>query len=147
MNILLTLAQEGLEFAKALLKLTEDNESSSTQTDMDGMDFFPDVLENTSGDDLTYLMSTMWEQIEQDTKVKLMMMFYSDLTFNELSDFFAFLGHCLNKDIYEASTSGGKKASDLNFDDLKAANKSSFYESADQRLRAFINKLTEKTSL
>ena len=68
------------------------------------------VLENTSGDDLTYLMSTMREQIEQDTRLTLMMMFYSDLTFNEQSDFFAFLGHCLNKDIYEASTNNGKKS-------------------------------------
>jgi hypothetical protein len=77
------------------------------------MDYFSDVLENTSGDDLTYRMSTMWEQIKQDTKLKLIMMFYSDLTFNEQSDFFAFLGHCLNKDIYEASTSNGKKTSDI----------------------------------
>ena len=92
------------------MKLNDTNESSSTQTDMDGMDYFSDVLENTSGDDLTYFMSTMWEQIEQDTKLKLMMMFYSDLTFNEQSDFFAFLGHCLNKDIYEASTNNGKKS-------------------------------------
>ena len=75
------------EFATALLKLKDTNESSSTQTDTDGMDYFSDVLENTSGDDLTY-MSTMWEQIEQDTKLKLMIMFYSDLTFNEQSDYF-----------------------------------------------------------
>ena len=73
-------------------------------------------------------------------------MFYSDLTFNEQSDFFAFLGHCLNKDFYESSTNNGKTSSDLNFDDLKAANKSSFYESADKRLKVFIDKLTEKTS-
>ena len=93
---------------------------------MDGMDYFSDVLENTSGDDLTYLMSTMWGKIEQDTKLKLLLMFYSDLTFNKQSEFFAFLGHCLNKDIYEASTNNGKKSSNLNFDNLIAAKKSTF---------------------
>ena len=34
----------------------------------------------------------------------------------------------------------------LNFDDLKALNKTSFYESTDKRLKVFIHKLTEKTS-
>ena len=82
------------------------------------IDYFSYVLENTSGDDLTFLMSTMWEQMEQATQLKLMMMFYNDLTFNEQSDYFAFLGHCLNKDIYEAFTNNGKTSSDLNFDDL-----------------------------
>ena len=33
------------EFATALLKLNDTNESSSTQTDMDGMDYVSDVLE------------------------------------------------------------------------------------------------------
>ena len=134
------------EFAKALLNSTEIKESNSTQTDMDGIDYFNDVLENTSGDDLSYLMSTLWMQFEQDTKLKLMMMFYSDLSFNEQSDLFAFLGHSLNKDMYAASTKNDKKSFDLNFDDLKAANKSSFYESCDRRLKAFIDNLTEKTS-
>ena len=43
-------------------------------------------------------MSTLWMQFERDTRLKLMM-FFSDLSFDEQSDLFARLRHCLNKDM------------------------------------------------
>ena len=120
-------------FAKTLLECFDEKESQATQTDM-------------SSDDFSFMISNQWMHLETDTKLKLLMMFFSDLGFDEQSDFFAFLGHCLNSDIYEESKNYKKKYSDLNFDDLKAVNKKIFYDRCDSRLKSFIDNLTENTS-
>ena len=143
-------------FAKALLDLIEnenvekssqtENEKveKSSQTDMDISEFISEVTKNASSDDLAYLISSMWIHIYMVDKVKLMMMFFNELSFDRQVDFFAFLGHCLNEDMYKASIQNDKTSSDLNLDDLKASNKSDFYQRCDKRLKYFIDNLTER---
>ena len=101
-------------FAKALLDLIEnenvekssqtENEKveKSSQTDMDISEFISEVTKNASSDDLAYLISSMWKHIYMVDKMKLMMMFFNELSFDGQVNIFAFLGNCLNEDMFKA---------------------------------------------
>ena len=107
----------------------------ATQTDM-------------SSDDFSFIISYLWMHLETDSKLKLLMKIFSDLGFDEQSDFYEFLGHCLNSDIYEESILMTEKlvwSLTLVFN-WKAIKKKIFYDRCDSRLNSFIDNLTENAS-
>ena len=57
-------------FAKTLLECFDEKESQATQTDM-------------SSDDFSFMISNLWIHLEKDTKLKLLMMIFSDLGFDD----------------------------------------------------------------
>ena len=131
--------------AHALLEVANTQEHIGTQTDnlkikhnhcqtkdMDINDMF-DTLEKLSEEDRSYMVSSAWMEMSSQCKLKLLMMFYSNLEVEEQSDMLAFQGHSLNKEIYETSKHKSKNASELNFDDLKSYSKSKLYEKCDKR--------------
>ena len=150
------LQQNAKIIAHALLEVSNAEEHVGTQTDhvelrndhcqtedMDIKDIF-DILEKLSEEDRSYVVSSVWNEMSSQCKLKILMICYSNLGLEEQSDMLAFQGHSLNKEIYETSKRKSKNASELNFDDLKTSSKSKFYEVCDKRLRSFIDNLTNK---
>ena len=143
-------------FAKNILDITTNHENKSVQTkktdftdqiiqtDYDIPAIFLECLENMNGEDHSYFISSVWMKMEDSDKVKLLMLLYDELGFNEQCDLLAFQGYSLNKEIYEASKQNDKAAYNLNLNDLKTSKKSEFYENCDGRLKSFIDNLTNK---
>ena len=134
-----------LLFAKSLLDLTEHvgNEQSS-QTDSDLGDIFNDFIEQAPNEELLYMTSSLLTRLVNKDRLKLLMMSFSQLDYEEQCDFFAFQGHSLNQELYAASKEGDKNAYEINLEDLKTATKSEFYGKCDKRLKSFIDKLTDR---
>ena len=150
------LKQNARIIAHTLLELTNDQEDIGTKTDnvelknihrqtedMEINDTFV-IIENLSEEEQSYVISSTWMEMSSQCKLKLLMMCYSNLAFEEQSEMLAFQGHSLKKEIYKTSKQKSKNASQLNFDNLKSSNKSKFYEKCDKRLRSFIVNLTNK---
>ena len=79
-----------LDYLLKFFKVFNEKELHATQTDM-------------SSDDFWYIILYLWMHLETDSKLKLLMKIFSDLGFDEQSDFYEFLGHCLNSDVYKES--------------------------------------------
>ena len=88
-----TLRANVKSFSEELLNFCENKETKTTQTD--NRDILSEILENSSSD-LPYIVSNLWLNLMSKEKLKLLMMFYSDLKFDDQCDFFSFLGHSLN---------------------------------------------------
>ena len=58
-------------------------------------------------------------------------------------DLFSFLGSSLNENIYKRTTNNKKHSKDLSIKDLKTATKDKLYGECDERLKNFIDCLTE----
>ena len=114
-----------LLFAKSLLDLTEHvgNEQSS-QTDSDLGDIFNDFIEQAPNEELLYMTSSLLTRLVNKDRLKLLMMSFSQLDYEEQCDFFAFQGHSLNQELYAASKEGDKNAYEINLEDLKTTTKS-----------------------
>ena len=84
------------------------------------------ITQNMVNFENSYLTSLLWKQMEEKDKVKLMLMFYCDLSIEGQSDLFSFLGNALNDDLYKESTKSDISAQDLNLEDLKKSSKINF---------------------
>ena len=123
-------------FAKNILDLTTNHADKSVQTkksdftdqiiqtDYDIPAIFLEGLENMNGEDHSYFISSVWMKMVDSDKVKLLMLPYDELGFNEQCDLLAFQGYSLNKEIYEASKQNDKAAYNLNLNNLKTSKKS-----------------------
>ena len=130
--------------AKALLESSTEVKDAGSQANFDISDIMSEISENGSSEEISYLISTLWTETEISDKVKLMMIFYDQLSLDGQEDFFAYLGNCLNDDMYKASTTTGRNLSDMNLEDLKEAKKCEFYHKCDKRLKSFLDHLTKK---
>ena len=90
------------------------------------------------------MTSSLLTRLVNKDRLKLLMMSFSQLDYEEQCDFFAFQGHSLNQELYAASKEGDKNAYEINLEDLKTATKSEFYGKCDKRLKSFIDKLTDR---
>ena len=129
-------------FSKEILDFCDkDNkETKAMQTEI--RDIISEILENSSHN-LPYVVSNLWLNLKSNDKLKLLMMFFNDLEFEDQCDFFGFLGHSLNDIVYNAMKSDQKNHSNITFDDLKTSNKKKFYEGTDKRIRSFIDNITK----
>ena len=80
------------------------------------------------------ITSSLLTRLVDKDKLKLLIMSFNELNYEEQCDFFAFQGHSLNQELYAASKEGDKHAYELNLNDLKTATKSEFYGKCDKRL-------------
>ena len=136
------------QFAMNLLRITDDVIDNSTQTETSGNYvnemFFKNIQDKTQ-EEQSYYLSSFLVSLDDTEKLKILMMFYEELEFNDQCSLLAFIGDSLNQSIYEASSKNIKPASTLNLDDLKNAKKSDLYDSCDQRVKYFIDNLTKKS--
>ena len=133
-------------FARDLLMITDDVQDRSTQTSDNFVDeMFFKSIQYKSHEEQSYYLSSFLMILDETEKLKILMMFYEELAFNDQCALLAFIGDSLNQNIYEASTKNIKNASTLNLDDLKVASKSDFYDTCDQRVKYFIDNLTKKS--
>ena len=77
-----------LDYLLKFFKVFNEKELHATQTDM-------------SSDDFSFIISYLWMHLETDSKLKLLMTIFSDMGFDEQSDFYEFLCLCSNSDTYE----------------------------------------------
>ena len=138
-----------ISFANALLSLTGVCESKSCQTDIE-RDTSENVINSISEQtqhmanyEKSFLLSIIWKQMHEIDQVKLLLMFYTELSFEGQCDLFALLGKQLNCELYEATKCSDNGAAKLNLENLKKSSKADFYKSCDNRLQSFIDSITE----
>ena len=99
-------------FARALLSLAGENQTKSCQTDFDSKSLMNEVFEKNTAENTiesicdksqkmvnyerSFLITKLLKQINEKDKVKLLFMFYCDLSKDGQSDIFSFLGNSLN---------------------------------------------------
>ena len=135
-----------LSFATALSNALVGSESKSCQTMTDSTTMIENICEQTqdmASYEKSYLLSLFWKQIHEIDQVKLVLLFFNELTFEGQCDLFTLLGNELNKDVYEATKSSDVNIGELDLESLKKSNKTDFYQSCDKRLQSFIDALTE----
>ena len=120
------------QFALGILNFCDEKKSQGTQT-ID-IDILEEINENASVDQISILVSNLWLKLDGHSKLKLLMLFFSDVDINTQAVFFAYLGNTLNTEIFENSKNCQKKYSDLNLKDICEANKKTFYRTFDKRL-------------
>ena len=147
-------------FAKALLIHVGDYESKSCQTATDSSSLLDMIGErdtkenvinaiseqtkNMASYEKSFLVSIIWKQIHEIDQVKLSLMFYNELSFEGQCDLFTLLGKELNGVLYNASKQSQISSTELNLESLKNSNKSDFYNSCDDRLKSFIDSITDR---
>ena len=147
-------------FAKALLNHVGDYESKSCQTVIDSSSMLDMIGErdtkenvinaiseqtkNMASYEKSFLVSIIWKQIHEIDQVKLSLMFYNELSFEGQCDLFTLLGKELNEVLYNASKQSQISSTELNLENLKKSSKSDFYNSCDDRLKSFIDSITDR---
>ena len=147
-------------FAKALLNHVGDYESKSCQTVIDSSSMLDMIGErdtkenvinaiseqtkNMASYEKSFLLSIIWKQIHEIDQVKLSLMFYNELSFEGQCDLFTLLGKELNEVLYNASKQSQISSTELNLENLKKSSKSDFYNSCDDRLKSFIDSITDR---
>ena len=96
---------------------------------------------NMASHEKSFLVFIIWKQIHD--QVKLSLMFYNELSFEGQCDLFTLLGKELNGVLYNASKQSQISSTGLNLESLKSSNKSDFYNSCDNRLKSFIDSITD----
>ena len=111
-----------ISFANALLSLTGVCESKSCQTDIE-RDTSENVINSISEQtqhmanyEKSFLLSIIWKQMHEIDQVKLLLMFYNELSFEGQCDLFALLGKQLNCELYEATKCSDNGAAKLNLE-------------------------------
>ena len=149
-----------ISFATALLTIAGGSESKSCQTDIDANNLIGCAYEKDSAEnfieavcdvtkdmvnyDKFFLISLLWNQMEDKDQVKMLFKFYSDINIQGQCDIFALLQSALNEDLYIASKQKDKNDRDLNLEDLKKSQKETLYSLCDVSLQSFINNITER---
>ena len=126
---------------KSIIARTTNTSTGSSQTEI-RIDSLVTMTEQLNSLDKCILIDVLLKQLSRKERLKVTFVTYSDMPEDDQCNFFALLGHSMNSDLYAASTNSTKSAMNLNFNDLKGANKSELYETCDPRLRSFINHLT-----
>ena len=89
--------EQTLLFVKALLGLIEHVvHEQSNQTDSDVANIFNDFLELATNEELLYMTSSLLTRMGNKDKLKLLIMSFSELDYEEQCDFVVFQGHSLN---------------------------------------------------
>ena len=113
------------------MRITDDVIDKSTQTETSenyvNEMFFKNVQDKTQAEQ-SYYLSSFLINLDDSEKLKILMMFYEQLEFDDQCLLLAFIGDSLNQSIYEASSKNIKHASTLKLDDLKIAKKSDFHD-------------------
>ena len=127
---------------KALLEITSEveYETSGTQTNHD---LAQSLMEDASVETISHLISFAWLKLDPDTKIKMLMLFFSNLDSGLQKDFMGFLGMFFNQTVYESSLSHSISSANTTFDSLKKESKVEFYNKCDPRLRSFIDRKKE----
>ena len=87
------------QFALGILNFCDENISQGTQT-ID-IDILEEINENASVDQISIMVSNLWLNLDVDSKLRLLMLFFSDLDINIQAVSFAYLGSTLNTEIFE----------------------------------------------
>ena len=134
-----------ITFATSLINSIVGSESIGCQTNTDASSMIDNICDQTqdmAGYEKSFLLSMVWKQIHEIDQVKMMFMFFNELSCEGQCDLFTLLGKELNKDIYEA-TKSSEIVGKLDLESLKRSNKTDFYKSCDKRLQSFIDSITE----
>ena len=111
---------------KSIIARTTNTSTGSSQTEI-GIDSLVTMTEQLNSLDKCILIDVLLKQLSRKERLKVTFVTYSDMPEDDQCNFFALLGHSMNSDLYAASTNSTKSAMNLNFNDLKGANKSEFY--------------------
>ena len=110
-----------------------DKSKHSSQT-KDLSEAVCELPKSVSSYDISFMISNLWSQIDEDDQVKMIFFFYNNLKYDGQCDVFSLLGNLLNQDDYEQSLEYRAKTEETNLLDLKSSTKIECYENCDPRL-------------
>ena len=108
---------------KTIIARTTNTSTGISQTEI-GIDCLATMTEQLNSLDKCILIDVLLKQLSSQERLKVTFVTYSDMPDDNQCNFFLLFSHSINSDLYAASSNSSKSAMNLNFNDLKGANKS-----------------------